>query len=220
MPDTILLKYAPQTISMFSAVILPIIALMVLAILTPIIGASIDERHTKRRIAVYTLNILFFASGITLACDATILLQTAKKCGAYQPLNEITVQKVITSTQLSPEEDTVPDETKRDGSVLLYYKFGCPDCEAVYEALKEKTKDNENIYWISTRSKNGKTWKEIHDIQEVPSGVYLKSDGTFTTLLLYTKDSDGNTILDEHNLNILLTLQQKDLESGNSTTTS
>lgn len=124
----------------------------------------------------------------------------------------ITFEEMQTGIQNSPEEDDLPDDL--NGALIIYYKFGCSDCEAVYNDLSSAVANNKNVYWVSTQSEQGKNLLEKYPVNEVPSGVYVRIDSfngsvPFTAKQLYKTDENGNTVLDEASINRLLYLQQE-----------
>lgn len=100
-------------------------------------------------------------------------------------------------------EDEVPDDVS--GCLIVYYKLGCPDCEAIYDDLKTRLEGRKNVYRVATRSKQGKALREQYPVPEVPSGVYVTKDGTPVIEVLY-KTKNGKTTIDEEGLTLLLKL--------------
>ena len=124
--------------------------------------------------------------------------------------NNVSIGKMLTSIRESPSESELPDNL--NGCIIIYYKFGCPDCEAVYDELKDKLSDKPNVYWASSRSKQGKKLLEKYPVEKVPTGIYIyknpeQNATDFVQKQLYEKDENNNTILQEDNLNRLLELK-------------
>lgn len=86
-----------------------------------------------------------------------------------------TIQSLTQHINASPREDTVPDDLT--GSVILYYRFGCTDCESIYDELQSRTSNWDNTYWVATRSAQGISIREKYPVANVPSGVYVTSSG-------------------------------------------
>ena len=146
---------------------------------------------------------------LSMCCTLFIGYNTIKayRHGMYEM--NISFSKMLQHTKMSPPEDKLPEDLSK--SIIIYYKFGCSDCENVYKNLKNSVQDKTNIYWISTRSKQGRKLLEQYPVKVVPSGVYIYSDSTATSpqyvkKVLYTHDQD-ETILHTDNLNRLLELQ-------------
>ena len=136
--------------------------------------------------------------------------KTAVDHGLYT--TDISVAKMFTGIEKSPIPDKY-DETKAKGKILLFYKFGCNDCEAIYDDLS-KTVSDADVLWISTRSDTGKKLVEEYKIEEVPSGVYVRENAyndalPYTKKLLYTVNADGETKFDKTAIDRLLYLQSE-----------
>lgn len=115
----------------------------------------------------------------------------------------ISWSKILKGIENSPTEDKLPKDITN--KVILYYRFGCEDCEAIYKNLNESTKSNPNVYWVSTRSPQGKTLRDTYPVTEVPTGVYITNRQTGITKDLTMRTEKG-VILNEQNLNYLLEL--------------
>ena len=164
----------------------------------------------KSQVILYILQ----AIALFIACMTAIYfgyaIQTykeAKTHGMYQSIFDITWEKTINGIKLSPIEDTLP-ENKDDlkGSLIMYFKFGCPDCEAIYEEQQEKLKGINKLYWVSTRSEQGKELMQTFPVTEVPAGVYVKQNGTGVIETIYAKDANKNASLEHSKLNTLIDL--------------
>lgn len=119
-------------------------------------------------------------------------------------------RNMLTHIKLSPLEDKLPSKLQQ--CIIIYYKFGCADCEGIYDNLKISIQDKENIYWVSSRSEQGKKLRELYPIDAVPTGVYIYSDSTasaprYIKKVLYERDDGGNVHLHKVNLERLLELQ-------------
>lgn len=111
----------------------------------------------------------------------------------------------------SPIESTLPENI--DGSIIIYYRFGCSDCETVYNELSNAVKDKENIYWISTESEQGKKLLETYPVDSVPTGIYIRND-KYENALSYTQKSlitmnNDNIEFNQSGINRLLYLQKQ-----------
>lgn len=163
-------------------------------------------RKTAKVICFLILDIALAIMIITLII--TTKYKTAVKHGAYT--DDMTVKTMYDGIKYSPIESKLPDNL--EGCIVLYYRFDCPDCHAVYNDLSAAVKDKDSIYWVSTRSEQGKALLAQYPVNEVPSGIYFRkntySDAlTYTKKVLYTTDSSENTVLYKDNLNRLLELQ-------------
>lgn len=133
-----------------------------------------------------------------------MLIFVARQHGLYT-IN-MTPAAIVHGIKNSPEEDEIPDDLS--GKIILYYRFGCYDCEALYDELSSLVSDAD-VYWVSTRSRQGKALRSRYPVQYVPSGVYISIDGTknFTHVLYGTRD--GIPYLDYDAVNRLIKLQNE-----------
>lgn len=134
------------------------------------------------------------------------------------PLNRLC--KYITTT---PRADKLPDDLS--GSIIIFYRFDCPDCSDIYDTIRTHIDsyvqehiseyddvDYEHIYYIPTRSEQGKELISKFHITSVPTGVYVyenfdEDDPVFVQKTLDIKTSDETSILDTDALDRLLFLQ-------------
>lgn len=128
----------------------------------------------------------------------------------YRQFTEGTTASLWPSISKSPVEDKLPeDETNK---LFIAYRFACEDCEAIYTDLEL----NLGIYdpiWVATRSKQGKNFVEKYGIDEVPSAVYVKPDGTFIVYTL-SKKQDDDIIIDEEHFDSLTTAIDQEREAA------
>lgn len=148
------------------------------------------------------LSIICILAGIYLASGIQTI-QIAKNHGIYQ--DNMTWNKVITGIENSPEEDKLPENLSN--ILILYYKFGCEDCEAIYQKEQTTFKNLEQVYWISTRSEQGETLRKTYPVTEVPAGVYITDNLKPVVCNLFLK-KQGKIILHEENAQLLLSLYQ------------
>lgn len=135
--------------------------------------------------------------------------------------NDTPLPRVEISIKNSPIEDTIPDDL--DGSIIIYYRFGCTDCEAIYTDLSKSISGKNNIYWVSTESKQGKELIKTYPVNSVPSGIYIYSDkqngNSYVQKPLYKTSENAknhenaiysnDVVLDKTALERLLYLQKK-----------
>lgn len=160
-----------------------------------------DKQHRRINkhyvIAIITVcsAILLCGGGVIYACN---FLNNALAHGMYD--NQITVSEAYESIQHSPKEDKLPKDL--NDTVVIYYRFGCKECETLFdtlqnEAAKFETKTGEKIYWVSTRSEQGKALrKTCHtDNLTVPSIMYIHTieneNAKFYLEPIYYRDPDG-----------------------------
>lgn len=85
------------------------------------------------------------------------------------------------------------------GILVIVYKFGCSDCESVYEPINHTLPhNNKNIYYVSSQSPYGKKLVKKAGLTNVPSIVYItkhdKKQPYYSTSLIYNRELDMNTI--------------------------
>ena len=158
-----------------------------------------EEKSRRRRVAVT-------ASIMALTCLAAMFavgvltrqVDIAIDHGLYDP--DMPLRDIIRLNPVTPEESRLPsdDITELGDVTVIYYRYGCPDCEAVYpdlcEALRERQED---VYWISTRSAQGRALLQEYVVGDVPSILYIYPDARGHAILsLHEKDElTGKTVL-------------------------
>lgn len=170
-----------------------IITAVILSAITVII--AVKKKKTKLRYAM---------TAVTLICAVisvinVILYQKAIEHGLYT--NDISITKMLTGINNSPNEDSLPNDINDlKGCIIIYYRFGCKDCEGIYKELTQYISDNNmTVRFISTRSQQGQKLMKIYPIQEVPTGIYIHKNQTgydeFTKKVLYTQTENGESKL-------------------------
>lgn len=109
------------------------------------------------------------------------------------------------------ESKNVPEGDDVRGAVLIYYKPGCADCAAIWDALTDALveADRPDVYLINTRSPTGRELLAKYPVREVPAGVYVaRADNnteSFRANLFTT--TEGGTVFRWEALNFLLRCQ-------------
>lgn len=158
------------------------------------------------KLTIYLLTMIFCLSvsliGFLYTASVTSLAITAYQHGMYQTnLNIKDIQKAINA---SPIQSKLPNDLKNN--LIIYYKFGCHDCESIYNELSDTLK-NTQVYWISVKSNTGKKLLDKYPVSDVPAGLYITNNNTGVTKTL-SKSINNQTILDLDNLNYLLDLKE------------
>lgn len=156
------------------------------------IGLSVKNKESNQAIKSAS-NTLFIVSGIILTMLVLLgsLCFIGKSHGMYE--YNLSVPDLITGITHTPKEDTAPNNFKN--TCIIYYRFTCDDCEAIYNDLRTTFLGYDNIYWISTRSDQGKKLTEKYPVTQVPSAVYIDNNGIGHTYLL-AKRTNEKTHLD------------------------
>lgn len=146
-------------------------------------------------LTVSLMGLLYTASVITLYTDAS-------SHGMYQ--NNLSIKEIQDLIKITPKESKLPSNL--NNTLIIYYKFGCPDCSAIYNDLTDKLKDKQ-VYWISVKSKTGIDLLNKYPTSEVPAGLYItnNSSGVIKSL---SKTLNNQTVLDINNLNYLINLKE------------
>lgn len=92
----------------------------------------------------------------------------------------------------SPVEDRLPKNMS--GSILMYYKFGCEDCNELGEELYATLSSLAPTYRIATRSPTGSKLIKQYPVAEVPACVYFRHDGKQLYYILYEDGPDGTAV--------------------------
>lgn len=130
---------------------------------------EITKKTTKTLIVQIITGVFVVCSAISI-CNNVTTIKKARTHGMFQSLNEIKWEQALKALQNTPVEDNIEGKDLKN-SIILYYKFGCPDCDAVF-ALEKNYFKNNKVYWVSTRSKQGKKLLEKYPVQEVPWCLY------------------------------------------------
>lgn len=154
------------------------------------------ERRRDRRSAANACLALFAAT--TVFSSATL----AFACySSNTPLTDdaINVYRMVATGRR--ESTDVPTE-KLEGSIIIYFKPGCPDCAAIWDeltkAVDEASAKNPRgkTYFVNTKSPTGRALLERYPVDEIPSGVYVASKGNNTPAfreVLFEKTRDYET---------------------------
>lgn len=136
----------------------------------------------------------------------------------YEALQKFGLIRTIQAINKSPVADK-GSEIDSQGNILIYYRFGCQDCEAIYHELKKEVSGKNNVYWIASRQHEGQKLLQKYTVSEVPAGVIIQSNDMYISYILYKEITD--TITNEtkiefniEGLNRLLELQQKEIENN------
>lgn len=177
---------------------------LLVAVILTLVLIEKDANHTMKLMKTSAAVIL---TGITLVYAVFIIptFITALNHGMYKistPLAEMTY-----NNEHTPDESTLPEDY--NNKLIIYYRYDCPDCHATYEDLKKETAGYD-VYWISSRSEQGKKLMESFPPSEVPTGLIVTTSGSgkseqLMRPLATTKNDE--TVLDKNNLNALLNFE-------------
>lgn len=141
-------------------------------------------------------------------------LNTAFDHGLEPDRKDTPIGTVLKYTALSPVETMLPsDLTELHGKIVIYFRFGCPDCVATHEDMMQALSGvpSQDIYFVSTRSEQGKKLRDIYPCPGTPSGMYICNDpaGEQITHILFVKNELDESVFDESAMTHLLDLYQR-----------
>lgn len=137
------------------------------------------------------LSILLTVASLISIFTYSYINQRAIDCGAYNNIQlSQSINDVLYYTDNGyTESDNIPSDLS--GKLVIFYRYGCPDCAAIHNELIKYLSDNniDDIYFVSSKSTVGKKLlypysdKDKCLIDQVPSIVYY-----------YKNSSDPNKI--------------------------
>lgn len=162
---------------------------------------DVVTRTRARRIA-----ICFMALSLLIAITSAVLYHEARQRGLES--SDIPMSELIDGIRHSPKASKLPVDGDITGSVVIYYRFGCNDCHAVYASLRTLVDGNDDVYWVPTRSEQGVELRTRYPVAEVPAAVYVyKNDpSSYVIKSLALRDENGDVSLDTIAINRILQL--------------
>ena len=165
---------------------------------------AIEVFHKLKSIMLAVFVICF-----VLTIHTMNLIQTGIQHGVFD--ESTTVSEIVRRLPKTPKESKLPDNPSN--IFVIYFKFGCSDCEAVYPELSLQIQNRQDVYFISTRSEQGLKLQEKYPIDETPTLVYIYPDGNrFAKFKLYKKDESGQIVLAQDMLDKALELKTRTTE--------
>lgn len=153
----------------------------------------------------HTLIITLIALILLLSGNKTAKLKTEAQLRGADAM--ATFYEILNSLKDTPKEDTLPKDLS--GSIVIFYRFGCPDCKAIYPELNERLSDVPDVYYVLSRSEQGKELRKSYPIPSVPTAMYFSANGKHCYTYELDKQEDGTTVLNTENLERLLTLKEQ-----------
>lgn len=139
------------------------------------------------------VNKIFAAASAVVFISYMVTAVMACVHGAdLESLQRFGILRTVQAIQNSPIADR-NGSLDQQGNILIYYRFGCGDCEAVYDSLKTATAGKEDIYWVASRQSVGRELLQKYAVPEVPAGVVILGDGMYVSHVL------GNSVYDQLN---------------------
>lgn len=148
--------------------------------------AIIDKQIKPTRhmwITRYILLLIIVCTGI-IGFTSIQLFLTAYTHG-YREYTKYTIDEIIHSVKNTPEEDTLPENL--ENITVIYYRFGCDDCNKLYPELTQYFDTLPDVYWVATRSEQGIKLRETFPVENVPIAMFITDETTAVKFPLYTK---------------------------------
>lgn len=154
-----------------------LIAPMILAFLgiaIAIIGASIKIKSADNNISIDKHIIGFGIILLIIACISGLisvyLLVQAERTGlaSREDFKQTTIQEFLKHKDKTFEQTIDSKKDFQPKSLIVIYRYGCPDCEKNHDELK-KLKDKVPTYYIESKSNLGKELVKQYDVKFVPS---------------------------------------------------
>ena len=137
-------------------------------------------------------------------CTVVLLL-----CLAYTGINvaaaydhgyygqDASLAQLVNTTDRTPHDQSaeLPDELT--SCIVVLYKYGCPDCDAIYDDLAQSVKNaNVKVYYVSSKSERGSGLCAAYDVNDVPTAIAYADDSSVLQKILYYTDDDKNSHFD------------------------
>ena len=200
------------------------IGILCAALLAGIRFAKRKPKHEK-----HIKTACFVILGICLAgtaCMAYLYDAGAKRGMTMDDWKSENVAEIIRINNETPVNQTLPEERNGallnpltaivlNGAIVILYRYGCPDCEAIYDDLRKAIDelDLKDVYYVASSSEYGQELVEEGDIRYVPTGVYLRhealANGASITHIQLASENGNETVLDQAALKRLALLQEK-----------
>ena len=179
-----------------------IILICVLIIAFAIPGIYLTRAYKKKKDSDKPMHITvpilpWLCVGALILCLAFTLITvtTAYSRGYFG--QDASLAQLKDASELAPNDQSATLPNEITSSIVVIYKFGCPDCEAIYNDLYQDV-DNIDIptYYVSSRSDRGHTLCVAYDINDVPTALAYNEDGSVLQKKLYYVDDEENSIYD------------------------
>lgn len=156
-----------------------LITYLALSLLCVILSAALLLKGLLRKqvVPIQYITVILMTGSIMFMSTFSRYNIAAAKHGAYgyvqlsQTLKEI---KSCTDNGFT-ESDNIPED--HDNMIIIFFKYGCPDCEAIHDELMEYINTHDiDIHFVSTRSEMGQNLLKEYPVYEIPAAVYVKTD--------------------------------------------
>ena len=205
--------FATMTLPYLIRIVGTLLTLIVIAVFIRacILKDAIIAARYEKQVRVFETVGTVIAILLTIyTLDAFDTIHHGIQHGVFDP--ETSLEEIRMRVPMTPKESNLTPGTDLSDKMVIFFRFGCSDCEAVYQDLQLAMNDKPGVYWISTRSLQGQKLLEKYPIDETPSLVYIYPDGErFAIFQLHTKDSNGKVILNTRLMARAFELQQEQI---------
>lgn len=178
-----------------------------------------EMNQMRRAVSLFKI-VALISLMIALSLLSTFMYYdaTAKKYGAYDDYYK---RDSIRDIQYSVSKGFI-DQSKElpenlEGCIIIYVKYGCIDCDKIHDGITSYLKENktDNIYFVSTKSEQGKKLLEKYPVSAVPTGVYIlknqNNDSNMYAEVIYDAyaDETATDIFVPENLEKLINYQKQ-----------
>ncbi len=176
---------------------------LLIAIVLAVTFAGMFVRHFIWRhigIAV-ALIVILFAIGSGL-----LFLNSTMQQKGYTGKEGITWTQALKAIPYMPDRDDLDMPDLISGSIVIFYRYGCTDCMAVFSDMEDAVSSSGiTVYHIPTRSEKGELLRQTVQIPAVPTGVYYGYDGRVYIYPLDKKEN-GQTVFNTESWEKLMAL--------------
>lgn len=174
---------------------------------TTISKGRIKHHHSKKAWTYKFLYSIVYFLVLSYATISFALFHIAYQHG-YREYMKQDIQEIIYAVKHTPVESILPDDLTN--TTIIYYRFGCHDCNKIDNQLQEKFKNAPNTYWVATRSEQGKKLRKNYPVESVPSALYIDNQKigiVFDLARKQTINGKVSTSVNEQNVNELIQIQ-------------
>lgn len=169
------------------------------------------DEHSRQRIVYAIALAVNIASLAAIVIMALIYSQGAQRGMTMDDWKTMSLGEVIAANEKTPVSQTLPND--RNGSIVILYKYDCPDCEAIYGQLDDAIRDTgaKDVHFVASSSETGRELIKEGDIPTAPTGIYLRHEaldnGAAITHIPLATSNGNETVLDTAALKRLVLLQ-------------
>lgn len=165
-----------------------------------------DVKQAEKDVGGAVMTVLL---AILLLGGANYVYNTASSHGMdAAQAEQISPFRAMEISKLSFTEEQLPKNYEDlKGKLVIFYRFGCRDCMAIHDELLDCLSDidQDDIYYVNSRSDQGRKLLEQFPVQTVPSGIYIGHNVKYVAKQLFIANNN-EVKLDPQNLARLLEL--------------